>query len=124
MPGRLLALLPLHACHAAALRRIWARPMNSVLKGLAGGPGWTKAQFTLVVDRLAKAPYGAIIATDLYAALDRNEIAATKVVEALVEANMLACRPPSGGHWFAGTGCLLCVQWSTTLQSRAPCCAE
>ena len=98
--------------------------MNSVTAGLDGGPGWTEAQYTLVVDRLAKAPYGAIIAKELYAALPGNAKAAKKAIEAMVQANMLAYRPPSGGHHFAGTCCMLWAQWSATLHGQAPCCAE
>ena len=86
--------------------------MNSVDVGLVGGPGWTEAQYTLVVDRLAKAPYGAIIAKHLYAALDPNNLKAAKeVVEAMVQANKLAYRPPSGGLQSAGTCCLLWGNW-------------
>ena len=64
-----------------------------------------------MVDRLAKAPYGAVVAKHLYAALDPNNLkAAKKVVEAMVQANKLAYRPPSGGLQFAGTCCLLWVE--------------
>ena len=76
--------------------------MNSVLNGLGGGPGWTEAQYTLLVGRLAKAPYGAVIAEDLYADLDSDRKAASKVVEDMAQANVVAYRPASGGHQFAG----------------------
>ena len=77
--------------------------MNSVRKGLAGGPGWSRIQYALVVDRLAQAPFGAVIADDLYPELHWNWNSATQIVEAMVQANILAYRPPSGGHQFAGT---------------------
>ena len=111
MPGRLLTMLPLHICHAAALCNIWTRAMNSVDVGLGGGPGWTEALYTLVVDRLAKAPHGAVIVKHLYTALNSNNLrAAKRVVEAMVQADILAYRPPSGGLQFAGTCCLPWVE--------------
>ena len=81
--------------------------MSSVLGGLLGAPGWTQALYTLVVNRLAKAPSGAVLAQDLYAALDSHWQAAEQVVEAMAQANVVAYRPASGGHQFAGTHCLL-----------------
>ena len=78
----------------------------------------------MVVDRLAKAPFGAVIAEDLYAKLESAWEAAEEVVEAMAQARVVAYRPASGGHQFVGRCCLLWVQWSTALQPQAPCCAD
>ena len=81
-------------------------------------------------DCLAKAPYGAVLAQDLYAALDPDSKAAKKVVEAMAIATLVAFRPASGGHQFGdmllghaaccmlrvapGNRCCDCMQLSAT----------
>ncbi len=79
-----------------ALEAVPRRALAKVKAGLRGRPGWSAAQYTTVVQRLAEAPHGAAIADELYSELDPVKEAAEVAVQAMVKANMLAYRPASG----------------------------
>ena len=70
--------------------------MEAVSAGLLGAPGWSAAQYSAVVQCLVQAPHGAIVADDLYTKLGIDKRSAKAAVMAMVKANMLSYRPPSG----------------------------
>ena len=71
--------------------------MTRVCEGLKGQPGWSAAQYKIEVQQLVDSLHGAVIADELYSELGGEEGAAAAAVQAMVKANMLAYRPPSGG---------------------------
>ena len=70
--------------------------MEDVKAGLRGRPGWSAAQYNTVMQRLVQTPYGAIDADKLYTQLPPDERSAEMAVQAMVQANLLSYRPPSG----------------------------
>eukprot|EP00891_Asterochloris_glomerata_P004997 jgi/Astpho2/4997/Aster-05935 len=79
-----------------ALQEVWHNPMEDVKAGLRGRPGWSAAQYTTVLQRLVQTPYGAIDADTLFTQLPPDKRAAEMAVQAMVQANLLSYRPPSG----------------------------
>ena len=77
-------------CHAAALEEVCKNPLEAVSAGLRGRPGWSAAQYKTVVQCVVQAPHGAVVADELYTRL------AESAVVAMVNANLLSYRPPSG----------------------------
>ena len=70
--------------------------MEDVLTGLRGGPGWSADQYNTVVHHLLQTPYAAIVTDRLYAQLPPDKRSAELAVQAIVQARLLSCRPPSG----------------------------
>ena len=84
------------SCHATALEEVWHNPMEDVLAGLRGRPGWSAAQYSTVLQHLLQTPSGAVVADKLYAQLPPDKRAAEMAVQAMVQADLLSYRPPSG----------------------------
>ena len=97
---------------ATALRVVWRLPMNRVRAGLRGGPGWSAAEYKTVVKCLAAAPQGSCSADDLHSKLGTGVEAAEAAVQAMIKANMLACRPASGRRHALDSWCLS-AHWVT-----------
>ena len=81
--------------------------MEDVKAGLRGRPGWSAAQYTTVLQRLVQTPYGAIDADTLFTQLPPDKRAAVMAVQAMVQANLLSYRPPSGAYNLHGFAELL-----------------
>ena len=71
--------------------------MEAVSAGLRGATGWSAAQYKTVVQCLVDAPYGAVVADELYTKLGVDKSSAEAAVVAMVKADVLSYRPHSGG---------------------------
>ena len=71
--------------------------MSEVEAGLRGQPGWSAAQYNYVVQRLVESPNNAIKKFDLCSELNTEEGTGRAAVQAMMKANMLACRTGSSG---------------------------
>ena len=67
--------------------------MASVVSGLTGGFSWETEQYWTMLRLIAESDYAAVSAPDAYLKLKPG---GKQAVQAMVKANLLSYRPPSG----------------------------
>ena len=67
--------------------------MASVVSGLTGGFSWRTEQYCTMLRLIAESDYAAVSAPDAYLKLKSG---GKQAVQAMVKANLLSYRPPSG----------------------------